>query len=163
MESGFAALGAAIGTVAFFGFCAFAVWVDYRKKRDERQTTHEERLKALELGQVLPDGEIARATAEVTRARAAGLIGALVPTVVTLIAGIVSGFILNLPEPSRWEGMHPKAQDLLVVWAACMPILLVTPIVALAMLRRRPSAPEAKPTPRVERGSEAFTERAPSL
>src|SRR5438128_2605714 len=95
-----------MGGLAFFGGLALTFWD--RRKREERQTAHLERAKALELGQPLPDAEIARATAEVTRARAAGLIGALVPGLMTVAAGVISGFILSQPEPAVWSGMHPK-------------------------------------------------------
>src|SRR5262249_12048448 len=144
------------------GFLAFAVWVDYRKKRDERQTAHLERMKALELRQPLPDAEIARATAEITRARAAGLIGTLVPAVVAVAAGVSSGFILSQHDPAVWAGMHPKAHLLLVVWLPSAVVILVTGVVALAVLRRRSATPDVKPASRVEHRSEAFTERTPA-
>ena len=93
---------------------------------------------------------------------AAGLIGALVPALVAVAAGIASGFILSQPEPAVCSGMHPKAHLLLVVWLPSAVVILVTGIVALAVLRRRSPAPDAKPASRVEHRSEAFTERSPS-
>jgi hypothetical protein len=162
MDVVFGTLATAIGSLGLFGFLALAVWLEYRKKRDERQTAHLERMKALELGQPLPDAEIARATAEVTRARAAGLIGALVPTIVAVAAGVASGFILSQRDPEFWAGMHPKAHLLLVVWLPSAVVILVTGIVALAVLRRRPPAPaDARPAHPIEHRSEAFTERSP--
>ena len=43
-----------LGTTVFFAFLAFAVWLDYRKKKDEGDALHQERMKALELGHPPP-------------------------------------------------------------------------------------------------------------
>src|ERR1022692_1975658 len=81
MESSIIGLFGAVGTMAFFAFLAFAVWLDYRKKKDDRDAAHGERMKALELGYAPLDAEIERAKAYAGAAWAAGLIGLLVPIV----------------------------------------------------------------------------------
>ena len=92
MDSIVGGLAVSIGPLAFFGFCALAVWVDYRKKKVETEAAHAERMKAIEMGFAPLDAEIQRAEAYASAAWAAGLIGLLVPIAVmalTLIGTIV--------------------------------------------------------------------------
>jgi hypothetical protein len=98
MDTTITALFGAVGTAAFFAFLAFAVWIDYRKKKDESDAAHRERMKALELGHQPLDAEIARAKAYASAAWAAGLIGLLVPlAVVSLtVAGWAVAVLLLL-------------------------------------------------------------------
>ena len=133
----FAGLFGAIGTTAFFAFCAFAVWVDYRKKRDDREAAHLERMKALELGYPLPDAEVARANAYASAAWAAGLIGLLVPLTVvalTLVGTIVAE--LNLRSGDNIAG------PLIVAWSLAAVLALVTVVRSLSVIRQLP-----RPTP----------------
>ena len=58
-----AGLAGAVGSLALFGFLAFAIWMDYRKKKDERDAAHQERMKAMELGYAPLDAEIEKAKA----------------------------------------------------------------------------------------------------
>lgn len=97
-----AGLVGSVGTVAVFGFLAFAVWIDYRKKKDDRDAAHQERMKALELGHPPLDAEIERARAYASAAWAAGLIGLLVPLVVAslTVAGTIVAVLHHEPGES---------------------------------------------------------------
>src|SRR5437763_17209112 len=88
MNGSAGALVGSIGSLAVFGFLSFAVWIDYRKKKDERDAAHQERMKALELGHPPLDAEIERARAYASAAWAAGLVGLLVPLAVILLTVI---------------------------------------------------------------------------
>src|SRR5438477_10054631 len=85
MNGSAGALVGSIGSLAVFAFLSFAVWIDYRKKKDERDAAHQERMKALELGFVPPDAEIERARAYASAAWAAGVIGLVIPVVVVAL------------------------------------------------------------------------------
>ena len=138
----FAGLFGAIGTTAFFAFCAFAVWIDYRKKKEDRETANLERMKALELGYPLPDAEVARANAYASAAWAAGLIGLLVPLVVIslTVAGTIVA-VLNLPARGN------IAVPLIVAWSIAAVLALVAVVRSLSVIRQLP-----RPTPDARRG-----------
>lgn len=134
-----AGLFGAISTTAFFAFCAFAVWIDYRKKKDEREAAHLERMKALELGRPLPDAEIARANAYASAAWAAGLIGLLVPLVVVglTVAGTIVA-VLNL------QAGQNITVPLIVAWSIAAVLALVAVRRSLCVIRQLPRpAPDA--------------------
>ena len=61
-------LSAAAILLALFGGIALLMLIDGRGKARDRELTHAERLRALELGQPLPDAEVARAHSEASRA-----------------------------------------------------------------------------------------------
>jgi hypothetical protein len=63
MDGIVAGLLGSIGTVTVFAFLAFLGWLDYRKKKDESDAAHQERLKALDRGFPPLDAEIQRARA----------------------------------------------------------------------------------------------------
>jgi hypothetical protein len=63
MDPSIVGLSGAVGAMAFFAFLTFVVWSDYRKKKDDRDALHLERMKALELGYPPLDAEIERAKA----------------------------------------------------------------------------------------------------
>jgi hypothetical protein len=136
-----AGLVGAIGTTAFFAFCAFAVWIDYRKKKEDREAAHLERMKALELGQTLPDGEIERAKAYASAAWAAGLVGLLVPLAVvgltvagTIVAVLNTGPSQNITIP------------LIVAWSIAAVLVLVAVVRSLSVIRQLPRpAVESRP------------------
>jgi hypothetical protein len=123
----------AIGTTAFFAFCAFAVWIDYRKKKEESEATHRERMKALELGFQPLDAEIARAKAYASAAWAAGLIGLLVPLVV--VALTVVGTIVAILNINPWQNI---AGPLAVAWSIAGVLVLVAIVRSLSVIRRLP-------------------------
>jgi hypothetical protein len=133
MESAAAGVIGAVGTTVFFAFCAFAVWIDYRTKKDESDAAHRERMRALELGCPPLDGEIARAKAYASAAWAAGLIGLLVPLVVvglTIAATIVA--VLNA---SPWQNI---AGPLSMGWLIAGAVVLVTVVRSLGVIRQLP-------------------------
>lgn len=67
MEPAGIALAGALGIFAFFGGIALLMWIEGRNKRHERDRKHAERMKALEMGQPLPDLAIAQTHAAVAR------------------------------------------------------------------------------------------------
>jgi hypothetical protein len=140
MDGIVAGMFGAIGTVAFFGFCSFAVWIDYRKKKDEREAAHQERMKALELGYAPLDAEIERAKAYASAAWAAGLIGLLVPIAVVLLAVVAT--IVAIYQ-LRGENF---AAPLIVAWSIAAVIMLVAILRSLSVIRQLPRpAADAQP------------------
>lgn len=107
MESMAAAFAGAVGSVAFFGCIAFSVWIDYRKKKDERDAAYAERLKALEMGYPPQEAEIERARAESSAAWAAGLIGILVPIFMALVAMTLTLVAVLRREPGESLSVTP--------------------------------------------------------
>jgi hypothetical protein len=143
MEAIGVGLFGSIGTLAVFGFFAFAVWLDYRKKAEETQTAHAERMKAIEMGFPPPDAEIQRAKAYASAAWAAGLVGLLVP--ITIVSLALIGTIVAINLRSRGENI---AAPLIVAWSIAGGVALVTIVVSLNVIRNlpRPTA-EAQPRP----------------
>lgn len=143
MDTAFAALASSAGILAFFGCIAFATWVDYRKKKEDRDTTHAERMRALELGVVLPDAEVAWAAADRSRARGAGAIGVLVPLLSAVGAVVATAVLTTLgpkdesPLPFGNFGTPWHARVLLVLWPVWGLVSLVTVVLSLVALRRR--------------------------
>lgn len=134
MESAFVGLFSAIGTVAFFAFVSFAVWIDYRKKKDERDAAHTERMKALELGHPPFDAEIARAKAYASAAWAAGMIGLLVPVVVVLLTAI--GTIVAILHD--WGPWAQIGGPLIVAWSIAFALSVVAIVLSLSAIRHLP-------------------------
>jgi Ni/Fe-hydrogenase subunit HybB-like protein len=144
MESAAAGLVGAVGTTVFFAFCAFAVWIDYRKKKDESDAAHRERMRALELGCPPLDGEIARAKAYASAAWAAGLIGLLVPLAV---AGLTcAATIVAVLKQEYWQNI---AVPLIVAWSIAAGLMLVIIVRSLTTIRQlpRPTAETRATTP----------------
>jgi hypothetical protein len=133
MDGAAAAVAGSIGSVAFCSFLAFAVWIDYRKKKDERDAAHLERMKALELGHPPLDAEIARAKAYASAAVAAGVIGILVPIFVIALA--VIGTIVAV---LHYESNVNIAVPLIVAWSIASGLALVTIVASLHTIRRIP-------------------------
>lgn len=133
MESTTVSLCGAAGTVAFFAFLAFSVWLDYRKKKDERDAAHRERMKALELGHPPLDGEIERAKAYASAAWAAGLIGLLVPLALASLTAVGTiAAVVNL---------HPGDNitvPLIVAWSIAGGLALITIVRSLSAIRNLP-------------------------
>jgi hypothetical protein len=153
-----AGLAGAVGSLALFGFLAFAIWMDYRKKKDERDTAHQERMKALELGHPPLDAEIARAHAYASAAWAAGVIGLVVPLAVILLTviGTIVAVVKEAPN---------MTVPCIVAWSIASGLSMVAIVLSLTTIRRlpRPSG-DAAPRPaaggrRGDRGSEEFQER----
>ncbi len=139
MESGvFVGLSGAVGSLALFGFLAFAVWVDYQKKKDERDAARQERMKALEMGYAPMDAEIERARAYASAAWAAGLIGLLVPLAVVFLT-VIGTIVAVLHDWGPWVSI---GGPLVVAWSIACGLSLVTIVLSLHTIRRipRPSA-----------------------
>jgi hypothetical protein len=148
MEGILAGLLGSIVTGTIFAFLAFLGWLDYRKKKEEREAAHQERLKALDRGFPPLDAEIQRAKAYAWAAWAAGVIGLVVPIVVVSLTGaatIVAVIFLheqNITVP------------LIVGWSIAAVIMLVAIVRSLNVIRSlprptadtppRPSAPEKR-------------------
>ncbi len=126
------ALLGSMGTVAFFAFVSFAVWINYRKEKGQRDAAHLERMKALELGHPPPDADIARANAYASAAWAAGLVGLLVPIVVVSLA--VAGTIVAIIFMAR----ENIAVPLIVAWSIAGGISLATIVLSLNAIRQLP-------------------------
>jgi hypothetical protein len=141
MEHASIGLFGAIGTTAFFACIAFTVWIDYRKKKDERDALHLERMKALELGHPPLDAEIERAKAYASVAWAAGLIGLLVPlALVTLTFAGTLVAVLNL-QPSE-----KLMASLIVAWSIAGVLVLVIILRSLSVIRQLPRPTGETPT-----------------
>jgi hypothetical protein len=123
-------LAGGLGALALFGFLTFAVWIDYRKKKDERDAAHQQRMRALELGHAPPDAEIERAKAFASAAWAAGLIGILVPLAVVSLT--VAATIVAVLNHSPYESI---AGPLIVAWSIAGLIVLVTVLRSLGTIR----------------------------
>lgn len=133
MGQALTALSGAVGSVAFFAFVSFAVWIDYRKKKDDRDAAHAERLKALELGFAPLDGEIERAKAYASAAWAAGLIGLLVPLAIVIVAFV--GTIVAVLNHQQWENI---TVPLIVAWSISGVVVLAIAMRCLSVIRQLP-------------------------
>jgi hypothetical protein len=149
MEFPLAGFAAAAGTLAFFGGIALLMWVDQRGKHAQRQLTHAERLRSLELRHELPDVEVARAESRSSRAWAVALVGWLVP-LLALGAGVgATALILLLASE------HVHLAVLCTIWGVCGLVSVVAVNVSLGALKpehdhedeQEPSAPEPKTSP----------------
>ena len=155
-----AAMAGSVGSVALFGFLTFAVWIDYRKKKDERDAAHQERMKALELGHPPLDAEVERARAYGKAAWAAGLIGLLIPLAVVALA-VIGTIVAVIHRPGE-----AIAGALIVAWSIAAAICLVTIVLSLHTIRRLPRPAGEVPPARAagtkrrgEPGSEEFQEK----
>jgi uncharacterized membrane protein len=152
-----AALAGSVGSVALFGFLAFAVWINYRKEKDARDAAHQERMKALELGHPPADAEIARANAYASAAWAAGVIGLVVPLVV-LVLTVIATIVAVLHEWAPWQNI---AGPLIVAWSIAAVIVMVTVVWSLNVIRRLPrpnSDDPARPSAARKRGDPGSSE-----
>jgi hypothetical protein len=143
MDGALVGLFGAMGSVAFFAFISFSVWVDYRKKKDERDATHQERMRALELGYPPLEAEIERARAYASAAWAAGLIGLLVP--LALVSLTVLGTIVVVLTSQTRENL---AVPLIVAWSIVAVLMLVPIVRSLNVIRELPR-PTADTPPRI--------------
>jgi hypothetical protein len=140
MESTIAVLAGALGTMAFFGFLAFAAWLDYRKKKEDRDATHQEKMKALELGHAPLDAEIERARAYASAAWAAGLIGLLVPLAVVSLT-VLGTIVAVLHKEPAADIFIP----LVVAWSIAALLVLVAVMRSLKAIRQLPQPTRDKP------------------
>jgi hypothetical protein len=137
-------VSAASALLALFGGIALLMLIDGRNKAKERELAHAERMRALELGQPLPDAEAARARSDASRAWARGLSAAAASLG---MAGAAVGATALLVGPGEPRTLLPL---LCVIWGVCGLVALVAVSVGLASSRRRepPGKGEAAlPTP----------------
>lgn len=134
MESISVAFAGTVGSIIFFGGIALLMWVDQRGKFRQRDLEHAERMKALEVGQPLPDTDIARAKADATRAGVAGLIGIFVPFFMASAATITTCVTIGTTT-GPWD--RSSTALLIVVWLVSGLISLLSVVLSLAALRRR--------------------------
>jgi hypothetical protein len=121
-------LAPALATLAFFGGIALIVLASQYGQARKRELEHVERLKALDLGQPLPDADIAWANAESARTNAAAAVAVFVPLV--LVAGAVGGsaLILGVADPR----LHLPL--LCIIWGVSGLASLLTVIMASGAL-----------------------------
>ena len=143
MHSTIVGLFGALGATPFFAFLAFAAWLDYRKKKDDREAAHRERMKALELGHPPLDGEIERARAYASAAWAAGLIGLLVPLALVSLTAV--GTIVSVVNLRPGDNI---TVPLIVAWSIAAGLVLVVVMRSLGVIHRLPRPTgEARPRP----------------
>jgi hypothetical protein len=135
----FTPLAAALGTFAFFGGIGLIMWIDQKGKSRERELAHIERLKALELGQPLPDAAVARAQADASRARAAGATMILVPLGMAGMAVGVTPLVFIFGGPNLHLAL------LCVIWGVCGLVGLVGVSVGFETSKRREKAATTEP------------------
>lgn len=140
----------ALGSIAVFAFLSFCVWIDYRKKKDDRDASHQARMKALELGYPPLDAEVARVKAYASAVWAAGLIGLLVPMV--LLSFTFAGTVVAML--SRHPG-EDITVPLIVAWSITVVTVLVIIVRSLRAILQVP-----RPTRDVAPGPAALDKRA---
>jgi len=134
-------VSAAVTLLVFFGGIALLVLISSRSEAKERELAHTERMRALELGQPLPDAEVARARSDASRAWARGLSAAAASLGMAGAAIAATALVLPHAEP------RSQVPLLCVIWGVCGLVALTAVSVGLASSRRRerPSKPEAAP------------------
>jgi hypothetical protein len=142
---------AVVGLAVFFGGIALLMLIDGRSKAHERQLAHAERLKALELGQPLPDAEVARARASAQRAWAAGLTALLVPLGLASTAVGATALVFSMASPQAHVTL------LCVIWGVCGVVSLTAVTTALGVM----AAGRHKPTEKEPPAEESQRDRDP--
>jgi hypothetical protein len=155
-------LAGAAGILAFFGGIALIVWAAHRGKLEElklraekQRFEHEQQMRALELGQVLPQADLARAQTDAARAGAAAFVGVMVP-----VCAFVTATITTLVDVTP-EGDTKKLSFLIVVWILAAAVSLVTVVLStLAIRGRRP--PHPPPPPKEAKRRPPFEDKPPT-
>ena len=157
MEMFWGGLAGAAGLLALFGGIAILMLIDGRNKAQERKLTHAERLKALEMGQPLPDAEVARARSDASRAWARGLSAAAASLGMAGAAVGATALLVGRDEP------HTLLPLLSVIWGVCGLVALVAVAVGQGAARRRdvPGKRAAPPEQPAELPATALREEVP--
>jgi hypothetical protein len=113
-------------------FALLALILGLRHERAKKQLTHLERIKALEMGQPLPDAAVARAHAESSRAYLCGAVGIIVP--LTMAAAAVGGTWLVF---QQYE-LPLQFPLLCTIWGVCGVAALVAATSSLGVLGHAP-------------------------
>jgi len=124
-------LSAALALLALFGGIALLMLIDGRSKAKERELVHAERMRALELGQPLPDAEVARARSDASRAWARGLSAAAASLGMAGAAVGATALLVGRDEPRTLLPL------LSVIWGVCGLVALIAVSVGLGAARRR--------------------------
>ena len=129
-------LAGAAGVLSLFGGIGLLMWIDYRGKIREKEYAHAERMKALEVGQTLPDADVSRSEADASRAWAAGLTAILVSLGMVGAAVGATALVFQLADLSVHLPM------VCVIWGVCGLVSLVAVTGGLSAMRRRERAVE---------------------
>jgi hypothetical protein len=150
-------LSAAFALLALFGGIALLMLIDGRSKAKERELAHAERMRALELGQPLPDAEVARARSDSSRAWARGLSAAAASLGMAGAAVGATALLVGRDEPRTLLPL------LCVIWGVCGLVALIAVAVGLGAARRRdvPGKREAPPEQPGELPATAIREEVP--
>jgi hypothetical protein len=145
LAAGFALFLFCLG-VAIVGWVVGRVEMDKRKADAlEQERRHQERLRALELGFPLPEAELARAQADTSRARWAGIVGFLVPLGLAGIAVGATALILD-HQPIETFSMMRMPAVLYAIWGINGLVSLMAVLMSATALRRSKHLnPEARP------------------
>src|SRR3954469_3075358 len=92
-------VSAASVLLALFGGIALLMLIDGRYKAKERELAHAERIKASELGQLLPDADVAQAKSDASRTWARGLSAAVTSLGMAGAAVGATALVLQRGEP----------------------------------------------------------------
>jgi hypothetical protein len=160
MEAVGISLAVALGLCGFMGGTALLMWIDARNKRHERELKHAERLKALEMGQPLPDLENARVRTEQVRTILLGMVAFMVPPGLAGTAVGATALVLYQASPS----IHLPL--LCVIWGVIGVVSLVaisTTVPILGGVKRTHSAEDEKEVATADRMAERIKEPATRL
>jgi len=124
-------VSAAVTLLVFFGGIALLVLISSRSEAKERELAHTERMRALELGQPLPDAEVARARSDASRAWARGLSAAAASLGMAGAAVGATALLVGRDEPRTLLPL------LSVIWGVCGLVALIAVSVGLGAARRR--------------------------
>src|SRR5262245_62669854 len=124
-------LSAAFALLALFGGIALLMLIGGRSKAKERELAHAERMQALELGQPLPDAEVARARSDASRAWARGLSAAAASLGMAGAAVGATALLVGRDEPRTLLPL------LCVIWGVCGLVALIAVSLGLGAARRR--------------------------
>ena len=150
-------LSAALALLALFGGIALLMLIDGRSKAKERELVHAERMRALELGQPLPDAEVARARSDASRAWARGLSAAAASLGLAGAAVGATALLVGRDEPRTLLPL------LSVIWGVCGLVALVAVAVGQGAARWRdvPGKRAAPPEQPAELPATAIREEVP--
>jgi uncharacterized membrane protein YbhN (UPF0104 family) len=124
-------ISGALGLLSLFGGIGLLMWIDHRSKIREKEHAHAERMKALEVGQPLPDADVARSGADASRAWAAAL------TAILVSLGMAGAAVGATALVFRMGDAHVHLPLVCVVWGVCGLVSLITVTGGLDAMRRR--------------------------
>jgi H+/gluconate symporter-like permease len=120
------------GIVALSIGGALCLWLSNRGETEKRRLEHEERMKALELGQVVPIPDLSKAAAQDNEAFTIGCLGILVPLGLVSAAVGATGLIFQ-----NVEEMSERVIFISIVWGVCGLVSLAAVLLSLLTLKTR--------------------------